>query len=305
VEWWLGEVSVLAGLRNRDSRARQAGKVWIESISTMDTRGVVKALFEVPRALIGTIHVGALPGTPGSKKSVAAIAEDVAREARVYERAGFHGLAIENTHDRPYLKGSVGPEIGAAMAVIGSEVRRASSLPLGVQVLAGANLWALAVAHACGAAFVRVEGFVFAHVADEGLIESSAGALLRYRRTIGAENVKIFADIKKKHSAHAITADVDIVETAKATEFFQANGVIVSGVSTGEPADAREVQAVSEAVSIPTLIGSGITPENIGEYGAASAFIVGSSVKKDGKWENELEEARVKAVVRALEKIGR
>ena len=85
-------------------------------------------------------------------------------------------------HDRPYLKGSVGPEIVAAMAVIGAEVRRAVPLPLGVQVLAGANLSAVAVAHACGASFVRVEGFVFAHVADEGVIESSAGALLRYRR---------------------------------------------------------------------------------------------------------------------------
>jgi hypothetical protein len=69
------------------------------------------------------------------------------------------------------------------MAVVGSEVRRGVSLPLGIQVLAGANLWAIAVAHACSASFVRVEGFVFAHVADEGLIESTAGSLLRYRRT--------------------------------------------------------------------------------------------------------------------------
>ena len=99
-----------------------------------------------------------------------------------------------------------------------------------------------------------MEGFVFAHVADEGLIESTAGSLLRYRRTIGAENVRVFADIKKKHSAHAITADVDIVETAKAAEFFQADGVIVSGISTGQPADASEVAAVSSAVSIPTLL---------------------------------------------------
>src|SRR5205085_7792479 len=124
-------------------------------------------------------------------------------------------------------------------------------------------------------------------------IESSAGALLRYRRAIGAENVRIFADIKKKHSAHAITADVDIVETAKAAEFFQADGVIVSGVSTGQPADAAEVRAVSGAVSIPTLIGSGITPENISSYAAADALIIGSSVKAGGVWSNELDEARV------------
>jgi len=189
------------------------------------------------------------------------------------------------------------------MAVVGCEVRRAVSLPLGIQVLAGANLWAMAIAHACGASFVRVEGFVFAHVADEGVIESSAGALLRYRRAIGADKIRVFADIKKKHSAHAITADVDIVETAKAAEFFQADGVIVSGVSTGEPADAGEVEAVSGAVSIATLIGSGITPENMGRYALADAFIVGSSVKQDGQWANALEEKRVVAVVRAFEKL--
>ena len=269
----------------------------------MDTKGIVNSVFGVRRTLIGVIHVGALPGTPASRKSVAEIAEDAVREARVYAAAGFHGLAIENTHDRPYLKSSVGPEIGTAMAVVGCEVRRAVSLPLGIQVLAGANLWAVAVAHACGANFVRVEGFVFAHVADEGVIESSAGTLLRYRRAIGADNVRVFADIKKKHSAHAITADVDIVETAKAAEFFQADGVIVSGVSTGEPADAGEVTAVSGAVSIATLIGSGITPENIGRYASADAFIVGSSVKQDGQWANPLEEKRVAAVVRAFEKL--
>ena len=68
------------------------------------------------------------------------------------------------------------------------------------------------------------------------MIESTAGALLRYRRAIGAANVRVFADIKKKHSAHAITADVPLAETAKAAEFFLADGVIVTGTATGEPA---------------------------------------------------------------------
>lgn len=270
----------------------------------MDSNGVVSSLFGASRALIGVIHLEALPGTPGNRSKVATIAERAVAEARIYESAGFHGLAIENTHDRPYLKGSVGPEIGSAMAVVGAEIRRATKLPLGVQVLAGANSWAIAVAHACGADFVRVEGFVFAHVADEGMIESSAGALLRYRRAIGADRVRIFADIKKKHSAHAITADVDIVETGKAAEFFQADGIIVSGVSTGEAADPDEVRDVSKAVKIPTLIGSGITPENIYDY-AADAFIVGSSVKRDGIWSSPLDEARVRLLVNAWRQLSR
>src|SRR5581483_680273 len=194
----------------------------------MDSKRIIQSIFGVPRALIGVIHVGALPGTSASRQSVAGIAETAVAEARMYAAGGFHGLAIENTHDRPYLKGGVGPEITAAMAVVGAEVRRAVAMPLGVQILAGANTASMAVAHACGAAFVRVEGFVFAHVADEGLIQSSAGELLRYRRAIGADGIRVFTDIKKKHSAHAITADVDLAETAKAAEFFQSDGVIVS-----------------------------------------------------------------------------
>ena len=267
----------------------------------MDSRGVIQSLFGVPRALIGVIHAQALPGTPDSRLGVNAITEAAAAEAAIYEETGFHGLILENTHDRPYLKGAaVGPEIVAAMSVVGAEIRRVSRLPLGVQVLAGANRAALAVAHACGAAFVRVEGFVFAHVADEGVIESSAGDLLRYRRAIGAHDIRVFADIKKKHSAHAITADVDIVETAKAAEFFSVDGVIVSGLATGSPTDPEEVDAVSGAVGVPTLIGSGITAENIARYRGADAFFVGSAVKSGGVWSGSLDRARTRAIADAL-----
>src|SRR5215510_14815608 len=123
----------------------------------MDKKGLVRQIFGGPRALVGMVHVQALPGTPGGGKSIDAMAEDAVREARQYQEAGFHGIGIENMHDRPYLKGAVGPEIVAAMTAIGREIRRAVPLPLGVQVLAGANREALAVALATGARFVRVE----------------------------------------------------------------------------------------------------------------------------------------------------
>jgi membrane complex biogenesis BtpA family protein len=267
----------------------------------LDKLGTIKSIFGVSRALIGVVHLQALPGTPANKLDVAAIASIAVDEARAYEAAGFHSVMIENTHDRPYLKSAVGPEITAAMAVIGAEIRRAIALPLGIQVLAGANSTAVGVALAAGASFVRVEGFIFAHVADEGLIEASAGALLRYRRAMGADHIRVFADIKKKHSAHAITSDVDIVETAKAAEFFAVDGVIVSGVATGQPTDPHEVKAVGAAVSVPTLVGSGITIENIHDYENADALIVGSSIKQDGLWMNPIDMERARALVQAFE----
>ena len=182
------------------------------------------------------------------------------------------------------------------MTAAGHAVRAAVDLPVGVQVLAGANREALAVALAIGGAFVRVEGFVFAHVADEGTIEADAGELLRYRRAIGAENIRIFADVKKKHASHALTADTDLAETALAAEFFLADGVIVTGAATARPADPADVATVADRVTIPTLVGSGVTPDSIGRYGAADALIVGSSVKRQGLWSNDIEPGRLGAM---------
>ena len=60
-------------------------------------------------------------------------------------------------------------------------------------------------------------------------MDACAGPLLRYRRQIGGDGVAILCDIKKKHSAHAITQDVDIAETARAAQFFRTDGVILTG----------------------------------------------------------------------------
>ena len=271
----------------------------------MDPRSAFAGVFGAPRALIGMVHVGALPGAPAAREPLERLVEQAVAEARAYRDAGFTAIAIENMHDRPYMKGGVGPEVTAAMAVIGREVRRETGLPLGVQVLAGANREALAVAHATGAAFVRVEGFVFAHVADEGLIEASAGELLRYRRAIGAEDVRVFADIKKKHAAHAITADVSLGATARAAEFFLADAVIVTGSSTGEPATRGDVSEAVSATRLPVLVGSGITPTNLDHYAHAHGFIVGSSLKRGGVWSNPLDPDAVRAMAGAFAALPR
>jgi membrane complex biogenesis BtpA family protein len=274
-------------------------------MSSQDAVSKFHDCFGAPRALVGVLHVGALPGTPSASRSVDQLIELTVEEAKTYRNAGFTALILENMHDRPYLKGSAGPEITAAMAVLAREVKRETGVALGVQILAGANRQALAAAHVSGADFVRVEGFVYAHIADEGMIESCAGDLLRYRRAIGAERVLVFADVKKKHSAHAITMDVSVVETAKAAELFLADGVIVSGVATGEPASADEVRDVGQAVCLPVLVGSGITPANLATFKNAHGFIVGSSVKEGGVWSNRLDPAAMRAVVGAFADLSR
>jgi len=248
------------------------------------------------------IHVGALPGTPRSMRSVHDLAKAAVAEAAVLAGGGVDAIILENMHDVPYLNRRVGPEIVAAMTAVCSAVRESVTLPLGVQVLAGANREAVAVAHASGCQFVRCEGFVFSHVADEGLMaEADAGPLLRFRKMIGAHDVAVIADVKKKHSSHAITADVNIAETAKAAVLFGADGVVVTGTATGEPTSIDDVVAVAGAIDHAIFIGSGTTPENVAPLaGYVDAFIVGSFLKRDGYWENEPDPARVAAMVKAV-----
>jgi hypothetical protein len=127
--------------------------------------------------------------------------------------------------------------------------------------------------------------------------------LLRYRRSIGAEAVAIFADLKKKHASHAITADVSLAEACHAAEFFRADGVIVTGAHTGDPASEDDLATARSACELPVLVGSGVTPENIGSmFAHADGLIVGSSLKRGGHWAGPLDTKRCDAVVKAADK---
>lgn len=259
------------------------------------------SLFARPKPVIGVIHVGALPGTPRSSQTVSELIATAKEEARLYREGGVDGVIIENMHDVPYLRGDVGPEIVAAMTAVATEVKVTCGLPVGVQILAGANIEAMAVAHAADLDFIRAEGYAYAHVADEGLIQASAAKLLRYRKMIGAERVQVWTDVKKKHAAHAITADVSLGETAETVEFMGADCVIITGSATGKPPAIADVQEAKRHCHLPVFLGSGITAGNIAEFhDHADGFIVGSSFKVNGFWSNPIDVARVTSFMRLM-----
>ncbi len=259
-----------------------------------------KELFNHEKSLIGMIHVQALPGTPQCHLSVGEIAGQAVREARILAESGIQAIMLENMHDIPYLNRIVGPEIISALTRVAHDVREVTNLPLGLQILAGANQAALAVAQAAELQFIRAEGFVFGHMADEGLLQSDAGELLRFRKNIGAEQIKIFTDIKKKHSSHALTADVSLEDTVEAAEFFLSDGMIITGSHTGKPVNQEELKNVYASTHSPVLVGSGVSPEGLASiWEHADAFIVGSYFKREGDWKNEPDIERLNALVSA------
>lgn len=256
----------------------------------------IAAIFGRRKAVIGVIHSLPLPGSPAyDGMAMEEVIGFALAEARRYRAGGVDGLIVENHGDIPFAKPeALGPETAAAMAVMTRAVRLESGLPVGVNVLANGAIQALAVAKAAGAAFVRVNQWANAYVANEGFMEGPAGAAARYRAWLHAREVKIFADVHVKHGAHAIVADRSIPEMARDAEFFDADVAIATGQRTGDAASLDELAEIANGTSLPVAVGSGVTPGNVGAIlTIADAVIVASYLKRDGVWWNEVDPDRL------------
>ena len=251
--------------------------------------------------LVGMIHLKPLPGSSGWGGDMEWVQSAAMEDAVRLAEGGCDALIVENMGDSPYLKGRVHPETVAAMARVVTEVVKLG-LPTGVQVLAGANAEALGVAVASGARFIRVEGFAYGHLADEGWIEACAGELLRDRARLRSE-IAIWADVQKKHASHALTADLSLSELAHGHAFCGADVLIATGQRTGGRTRLEDVQSLGEA-GLPVVVGSGVDLEDAPVLAkCADALIVGSALKERGDWRRPVELGRVRSLSNSLDAV--
>ena len=263
----------------------------------------VERLFGRRDALVGMIHLHPLPGSPryDPAQGMPFTLKVALEELELLARAGFDGLIVENAWDIPFLPpDSVGAETAAAMAVAVKAIKDAVAIPVGVNCLGNAVETSVAIAAAAGAEFVRANQWVNAYVANEGLINGRAGACTRYRHAIGADHVTVWADVQVKLGSHAITADRPLSEQARDAAFFDADALIVTGLRLADPPRSQDVEEVKQAGGLATVVGSGVTPDNLaGFFACADAVIVGSSLKEGGQWFGEISPTAVAALARA------
>jgi membrane complex biogenesis BtpA family protein len=258
----------------------------------------------VPKPVIGMLHVPPLPGAPRFAGDVKALAEHVCRDAAALAEGGVHGLMLENYGDLPFYPDRVPAYVVAHLTALACEVRRRfARLPLGVNVLRNDGRSALAVAHAAGAQFIRVNVLCGARVADQGILHGIAHELLRERALLGArEAVRIFADVDVKHSAPLAPRPLE-EEVADTLHRGLADALVVSGSGTGRATDPDHVAAARAAArgKAPVFVGSGVTAKSIGEYiDHADGFIIGSAFKRDADPAQPVDAARVREVMTAL-----
>lgn len=263
----------------------------------------IARIFGRDKVVIGVVHLAPLPGAPRHEGgNVEAIYERGIADASAYLEGGCDGVIVENHGDVPFLKpDDIGPETAAHMAVVADRIRRELGRPIGINVLANAAIPALAVASACGAAFIRVNQWANAYIANEGFVEGEAARAMRYRSRLRAEGVAIFADAHVKHGAHAIVADRPIEEQVRDLAFFDADAVIATGQRTGHAADLDYIRMIKTSSHLPTLVGSGVTLDNARDIlDIVDGVIVASSLKHDGVWWNNVDADRVRRFMARL-----
>jgi membrane complex biogenesis BtpA family protein len=250
-------------------------------------------VFGKGKVLIGVIHLGPLPGSPGYEGNLEGVVGTAIEEARILAKSGFDGIIVENYGDIPFLSDSVAPETTAAMAVAASEIKRVATVPVGINVLRNDAAAALAVAGVCGCEFVRVNVLVGAYVTSEGMLEGQPGKVMRLRRSI-APNALVFADTMVKHAyplaPTSLAEDVlDVVERGRA------DAVIVTGPRTGLPPAGDDLESVrttlkAAGLAVPVLVGSGAGPANAEDFlRLTDGLIVGSYIRKGGRAGGEID----------------
>ncbi len=266
--------------------------------------------FSVKKPVIGMVHLFPLPGSPlydPAQCGMDKLTELAVADAVRLERGGVDGLQLENIWDYPYLKGEdIGNETVAAMAAIAVKVKEAVSIPVGINCHLNGAFAATAIATAVGAKWVRVFEWVNAYVSHAGITEGIGAKLARYRSTLRADGVKYLCDVNVKHGSHFLISDRSIAEQAYDAESEGADLLIVTGFETGVPPTKEKIEELSSGISIPVLLGSGITARNAAELLSCSdGAIVGSAFKEGGNWKNVVSEQNTKEfmdVIKAIRK---
>ena len=252
--------------------------------------------------VIGMVHLHPLPGAPRYGGDVEAVRDAAIRDAELLAEGGVNGIMIENYGDIPFHPGAVPNHVVAHMTAIACEIRRRlGGVPIGINVLRNDGCAALAIAHAVGAHFIRVNVLCGARVTDQGVIQGIAHELMRLRTQLGATGVKVFADVDVKHSAPVAPRPIG-EEVADTVERGLADAVIVSGTGTGRPTDVEQLKAVKSAAgATPVFVGSGATMQTVGAYVQhADGLIIGSAFKVDGRAENAVDLSRVRELMAAV-----
>jgi len=254
-------------------------------------------LFPGVKPIIGMIHLPPLPDYPESP-GIDDIIRHALRDLMLLEQAGIDGILVENEYDRPH-RVTASPETVTAMTEITRTVVQESKKTIvGCEILLNDPQASLKVAKMSGARFIRTDYFVDAMTRpDYGEFEIDPSGLIDHRKSLGAEDVLILADIQVKYAT--MIDPRPLAESARSACDEQADAIVVTGSETGNAPTLNDLREAAAASDVPILIGSGLDADNAESLiTACDGAIVGNSLMHERAVDPE-------AVDMLLSRIGR
>jgi membrane complex biogenesis BtpA family protein len=254
--------------------------------------------FPVSKPVIGVIHLPPLLGYPEFTTTEATLALAL-KDLHSLQRGGVDGVIVENEYDHPH-QFTVGPEIVASFTWIIHKVMAQATVPVGLEVLLNDWQASLAIAKACGAAFVRLDFFVDKVKVRDRVIEPNPAEISAYRQKIKAEHVALLTDIQVKYSE--LLEEKSLAVSARQAVTAGADAIIVTGRATGDMPALTDLQEAREAVGdFPVLVGSGATPANAARlFQYADGAIVGTALKSGSEPADRVVEDKVRQLMQVV-----
>lgn len=231
--------------------------------------------------VIGALHLPPLLGYP-QFPGVQTTLRNALADLHAFERGGVDGIIFENNYDIPHTI-IAGPGTTASMALVGQVLRKATKLPLGVNVLWNDLRAALALAKLLDLQFIRVPVFVDSVKTQYGMIKAEPKKVIQIRKSIHAEHVALFTDIQVKHAI--MTSKRTLAQSARLAIQNGSDAVIVTGKWTGDAPREEKIASLRKAIpTFPILVGSGIDEKNAHQlFRYANGAIVSTSLKQGPK----------------------
>ncbi|MNN29719.1 putative sgc region protein SgcQ [compost metagenome] len=255
----------------------------------------IKDTFGTHKPIIAMCHFRALPGDPyfESEGGMERVVELARQDLNGLQDGGVDAVMFSNEFSLPYLT-KVRPETVASMARIIGELKSDIKIPYGVNVLWD-PIASIDLAVATGAKFIR-EIMTGVYASDFGLWNTNVGETIRHKTELGAKDLKMLFNIVPEASKYL--ADRDIVDIAKSTVFNnRPDALCVSGLTAGAETDSAVLSRVKKAVPETVVFcNTGCTVDTIErQLSIADGAVVGTTFKIDGKFDNLVDQKRVKA----------
>lgn len=249
------------------------------------------ALFPRAKPLIGVCHLPPLPDYPDSP-GIEALCEHALADLAVVQDCGLDGILIENEYDRPHRIKAHPGTVTAMQEICAAVCAEATSAVVGCEILLNDPQASLDVARSAGARFIRSDYFVDRMTrADYGEFEIDPEGLLDYRKSIGAKDTLIMADIQVKFAT--MVQKRALQESARLAALRDADAIVVTGDETGSPPTPNQLREAragirSSGKDVGLLLGSGLDADNaFALLDECDGAIIGTALMRGGKMDRD------------------